>query len=207
MRGNRVLASLTTIALLASCAPPPTRALRKPEGHPTGIAVVPSIPVESLMTHRPSDIDDDDPCGSVPPELVESEGFPDPPVLDGSAGCMWVSAEGLALTISTLDTDTMAEEVASHAHMAIETGEVKISDLAEDRRPVRGGKDPHRRRSEHLHGDRRPERPETVAMLTYLADPVTGEAIPMNASTSVRTLCPTSRKVAQNLVRHVKPWR
>ena len=82
MRGNRVLASLTTIALLASCAPPPTRALRKPEGHPTGIAVVPSIPVESLMTHRPSDIDDDDPCGSVPPELVESEGFPDPPVLD-----------------------------------------------------------------------------------------------------------------------------
>jgi hypothetical protein len=96
----------------------------------------------------------------------------------------------------------MAEEVAEHTHMASETGEARyVSWLKIDgqyalKRILRVDEASTCTVIVDMNA------PQTVSIMTYLANGETGEAIPTDAAESVRILCPTSRKVAQNLVRH-----
>lgn len=123
-------------------------------------------------------------------------------MLTDRAGCVWVSPEGVVVTISSMVADPMAEEVAEHIHMARETGVakylswLKIDDQYALERILRADEAGAGTVIVDMNA------PQTVSIMTYLANVETGEAITMNASESVRSLCPTSREVAQNLVRH-----
>jgi hypothetical protein len=192
--------------MVASCAAP-TRSLSKPKPSRAtelapGISLVTSIPLDTLTTSGDPVLDEEAPCRTIPPKVVTAAGFADPPVLAGGAGCMWVSQEGVVTTISSMSADPMAEEVAEHIQMARETGETRyLSWLKIDGQYAL---------ERILHVDEAStctvivdmNAPQTVSIMTYLANVETGEAIPTDATESVRTLCPTSRKVAQNLVRH-----
>lgn len=202
---------LIAVAVTASCATP-TRSLSKPEPSRTtelapGITLITEIPLDTLTTANDPVLNENDPCRTIPADVVAQAGFPDPPVLTDRPGCVWVSPEGVVLTISAAVAEEMAEEVAEHIHMARETGEVrylswlKIDDQYALERILRVDEASTCTVIVDMNA------PQTVSIMTYLADVDTGEAIPMNASESVRSLCPTSRKVAQNLVRHFPPPR
>ncbi len=201
-----MLAAFIAVAMAASCGTP-TRSLSKPEPSRTtelapGITLVMSIPVDTLTTSGNPVLNENAPCRMVPASVVTEAGFPDPPVLTDRAGCMWVSPEGVVTTISSWSNDPMAEEVADHTHMARETGEarylswLKIDGQYALERILRADEASTCTVIVDMNA------PQTVSIMTYLANVETGEAIPTNASESVRNLCPTSREVAQNLVRH-----
>ncbi|WP_330842344.1 hypothetical protein [Actinophytocola sp.] len=166
--------------------------------------MIAAIPIAELSTDKPVPLDVADPCDSVPAGAVSPAGVATTPVESNEFGCVW-KGPTLGLEIGALPA-SMTKEVEAHVAMANRNSTDPLAHLAWLRI------DGHYAIERILEFDRAKgcwltldvSAPAAVHAVTYQIDPATGERAESDTDTSVRDLCPATRKIARNLLAHLE---
>jgi hypothetical protein len=207
LRAKHFLALLTVGALAGCGSPEPgffsrTMSSAQSAGPAPGIEKIDSIPVDELSTSGTTALDESTPCASVPPDVVAPAGFTEAPVADDRPGCVWLSADSLVLTVSSIIEESMADAVADHTRMAPDLPHLTWLRV-----------DGHYVIERILASDTAStcfltvdvSAPKPVNVHVYRLDPQTQQAVDVDPRKAAEAFCPTARHVAQNLLRHLDP--
>jgi hypothetical protein len=219
---KRFTALIAAASALAGCTAPPATTsapTTRPSAqlgtvapaYPVGddlapdIEVIEAISVDELSTDEPVPLDVANPCASVPADAVGPSGVDPTPVENSEDGCLW-HGSGRGAEIGALPY-SMADEVEEHLAMATDKSIDSLAHLAWLRI------DGHYAIERVLELDRTKscwltlDVSSTVTLRTvvYRIDTTTGEPAETDTDTSVRKVCPVTRKVAKNLLHHLDP--
>lgn len=222
---KRFAAIIAAAVTLAACAAPPaTHTIPVPSAqlgtvapaYPVGtdladgVEVLAEIPTGELSTTEPVPLDGTKSCAAnIPPEVLTPAGVDPTVVSTDEYGCVW-QGSGLSLEIGVL-IHPMAEEVEKHVAMADGRSPDQLAHLAWLRV---GG---HYAIERILKSDESKScwlslDLSTTVVVYLVLDSIdsTGNPVESDTETSVRTVCPTARTVALELLDHLDgdapPW-
>jgi hypothetical protein len=204
---KRFLAALVAASTVAGCAAPPapphpsaelgTVAPAYPVGElEPGVEVLEAIPVIELSDTEPLPFAGTDLCESVPEEVVEGA----TPVSSDQRGCIWDDPNGMTVEIGAWE-GSMATEVEEHLAMANGRTADSLAHLAwlriDDHHAIERILEADPTKTCYLTLD--VSAPATFYVSVYRIKSTTEP----DTATSVRELCPTARKIANNLLDHI----